>query len=110
MRFFDNALNGVKPKINTRVSFIVEVGDKGPLAKDIREEDPAHVARVTAEVHYGKVVVGYSYCSSYLILIAAKPCQIYNDAPAGKPDPGYGFVIELDQLHHAKPKVYVITI
>ena len=42
---------------NTCVSFVREEGDKGPLAKDLREEDPVRVARMTARVHYGKVVV-----------------------------------------------------
>ena len=57
VRFFDKALNEVKPNKNTCVSFVREEGDKGPLAKDLREEDPERVARVTAKVHYGKVVV-----------------------------------------------------
>ena len=57
VRFFDKALNEVKPIKNTCVSFVREEGDKGPLAKDLREEDPERVARVTARVHYGKVVV-----------------------------------------------------
>ena len=35
----------------------MEEGEKGPIAKDIRLEDPARVARVTAKVHYGKVEV-----------------------------------------------------
>ena len=57
VRFFDKALNEVKPEKNTCVSFVREEGDKGSLAKDLREEDPERVARVTARVHYGKVVV-----------------------------------------------------
>ena len=57
VRFFDKALNEVKPDKNTCVSFIREEGDKGSLAKDLRKEDPERVARVTARVHYGKVVV-----------------------------------------------------
>ena len=57
VRFFDKALNEVKPKKNTCVSFVREEGDKGPLAKDLRVEDPERVARVTARTHYGKVVV-----------------------------------------------------
>ena len=57
VRFFDKALNEVKPNKNTCVSFVREEGDKGPLAKDLRKEDPERVARVTARVHYGKVVV-----------------------------------------------------
>ena len=57
VRFFDKALNEVKPDKNTCVSFIREEGDKGSLAKDLRQEDPDRVTRVTARVHYGKVVV-----------------------------------------------------
>lgn len=57
MRFFQKALNEVKADKNTCVSFVREEGDKGPLAKDLRQEDPERVARVTAKVHYGKVVV-----------------------------------------------------
>ena len=57
VRFFDKALNEVKPAKSTCVSFVREEGDKGSLAKDIREEDPERVTRVTAKVHYGKVVV-----------------------------------------------------
>lgn len=60
VRFFDNALNEVVPEKNTCVSFVQEEGGKGPLAKDLRTEDPERMARVTAEVHYGKVVVGYT--------------------------------------------------
>ena len=37
------------------VSFKHEDGAKGPVAKDIRQEDPERVKRVTAKVHYGKV-------------------------------------------------------
>ncbi|KAF6230560.1 hypothetical protein HO173_011097 [Letharia columbiana] len=85
VRFFDKALNDVVPEKNTCVSFVREEGDKGPLAKDLRKEDPDRVARVTARVHYGKVV-------------------IYKDPPSSKPDSGYGFIVELDQLTVKKPK------
>lgn len=108
-RFFDKALNEVKPEKNTCVSYVLEEGDKGPLAKDLREEDPDRVARVTARVHYGQVVVGYSYYSLTTMFIATNPCQIYKDPPASKPDSGYGFVVENNQLHLEKPKRYVIT-
>lgn len=40
------------------ISFVCEEGEKGPLAKYLREEDPARVARVTTKVHYGRVEVG----------------------------------------------------
>lgn len=85
VRFFEKALNEVLPEKNTCVSFVREEGDKGPLAKDLRKEDPDRVARVTAKVHYGKVV-------------------IYKDPPPSKPDSGYGFIVELDQLSVKKPK------
>lgn len=62
MRFFEKALNDVPPEKNTCVSFVREEGDKGSLAKDLRKEDPERVARVTAKIHYGKVVVWYSLC------------------------------------------------
>ena len=74
MRFFDKALNEVKPEKYTCVSFVLEKGDKGPLAKDLRKEDQNRVTRVTARVHYGQVVVGYSYYSSCTFLVAADPC------------------------------------
>lgn len=57
VRFFEKALNEVKLAKNTCVSYVREEGEKGALAKDIREEDPDRVMRVTAKVHYGKVVV-----------------------------------------------------
>ena len=57
MRFFEKALNEVVPEKNTCVSYFREEGEKGSLAKDLRKEDPERVARVTAKVHYGKVVV-----------------------------------------------------
>ena len=40
------------------VSSVCEGTEKGPAAKDVRQEDPARVARVTAKKHYGKVEVG----------------------------------------------------
>ena len=40
---------------------------------------------MTARVHYGKVV-------------------IYKDPPTSKPNSGYGFIVELDQLELKKPK------
>ena len=57
VRFFEKALSGLKPVKSTCVSYDREEGEKGALAKDLREEDPDRVARVTARVHYGKVVV-----------------------------------------------------
>ena len=39
------------------VSFKQEEGAKGPMAKDVRLEDPERVARVTAKVRYGTVEV-----------------------------------------------------
>ena len=57
VRFFEKALSGLKPIKNTCVSYDREEGEKGTLAKDLREEDLDRVARVTARLHYGKVVV-----------------------------------------------------
>lgn len=45
------------PEKQMCVSFILEEGEKGPTAKDVRTEDPDRVARVTAKIHYGKVAV-----------------------------------------------------
>ena len=39
------------------VSFVLEETEKGLTAKDLREEDPERVARLSAKVHYGKVKV-----------------------------------------------------
>ena len=49
--------NGLTLEKDMCVSFVCEDSGKGPAAKDLREEDPARVARVTAKVHYGKVEV-----------------------------------------------------
>lgn len=54
---FDKETNGIALQKGMDVSFKFEEGAKGPLAKDLRLEDPARVARVTAKVHYGKVEV-----------------------------------------------------
>ena len=54
---FEKETNGLTLEKDMCVSFKHEEGAKGPLAKDIRQEDPARVARVTAKVHYGKVEV-----------------------------------------------------
>ena len=51
--------NGLTLVKDMCVSFVYEDGDKGPAAKDVREEDPARVARVTAKVLYGKIEVGF---------------------------------------------------
>ena len=57
-RFFDKACKNMTPGKGMCVSFVLEETEKGPTAKDLREEDPERVARVTAKVHYGKVKVG----------------------------------------------------
>lgn len=49
--------NGVEMKPGLLVSFVPEETDKGPAAKDLREEDPARVVRVLAKVQYGTVEV-----------------------------------------------------
>ena len=60
-RFFEKACNGMVPEKQMCVSFILEEGEKGPTAKDVRAEDPDRVARVTAQVHYGTVAVRSSH-------------------------------------------------
>ena len=57
---FEKQCNGNILETGQTVSFVHEEGEKGPIAKDIRIEDPARVARVTATVHYGKVKVSWS--------------------------------------------------
>lgn len=49
--------NGLTLEKDMCVSFVCEDSGKGPAAKDLRREDPARVARVTAKVHYGNVEV-----------------------------------------------------
>ena len=61
-RFFEKQCNGMVPIKDMCVSFILEEGEKGPSAKDVREEDPQRIAGLTAKVHYGKVVVRKSLC------------------------------------------------
>lgn len=39
------------------VSYVFEEGDKGPSAKDVRQEHEERVLRVTAKKHYGVVEV-----------------------------------------------------
>ena len=57
-RFFDKACTaGLIPQKGLCVSFLLEQTDKGPSAKDLREEDPERVRRATAEVYYGQVDV-----------------------------------------------------
>ena len=56
-RFFEKQCGGMVIEKDMCVSFVLEESDKGPSAKDVREEDPERVARVTAKVHYGKVLV-----------------------------------------------------
>ena len=60
---FEKETNGLTLEKDMCVSFKHEEGAKGPLAKDVRQEDPARVARVTAKVHYGKVEVRASLWS-----------------------------------------------
>jgi len=54
---FAKEANGLTLLKDMCVSFKQEEGTKGPLAKDVRQEDPARVARITAKVHFGKVEV-----------------------------------------------------
>ena len=76
MRFLSSALNDVVPEKNTCVSFVQAKDAKGPLARDLRAEDPDRVARVTAKICYGKVVVGITAAILVrftLSLILARP-------------------------------------
>ena len=57
-RFFDKACTaGLVPRKGLCVSFVLEETEKGPSAKDLREEDPERVRRVTAKVYHGRVEV-----------------------------------------------------
>lgn len=56
------------------VSFVFEENDKGPTAKDVREEDPERIARVTAVRRYGTVDVSRS--ASYLPVLALTRCKV----------------------------------
>ena len=49
-RFFSKQLNGSKPEKGLCVSFVFEDTDKGATAKDLRQENPDRLARVTARV------------------------------------------------------------
>ncbi|KAF6231745.1 hypothetical protein HO173_010047 [Letharia columbiana] len=79
--------NGLTLEKDMCVSFVCEDSGKGPAAKDLRQEDPARVARVTAKVHYGKV-------------------ERYLDPPDTKPDSGYGFITPLNTTSYGAPKKY----
>ena len=56
-RVHQKQCNGLALEKDMCVSFVCEDTEKGPAAKDIRQEEPARVARVTAKKHYGKVEV-----------------------------------------------------
>ncbi len=101
-RFFDKACKNITPGKGMCVSFVLEETEKGLTAKDLREEDPERVARVTAKVHYGKVKVGLfcARCSMY----TADPCQQYFDPTERKPTNGYGFIEPLDPPSYGAPK------
>ncbi|KAK4694889.1 cold shock protein, partial [Lecanoromycetidae sp. Uapishka_2] len=86
-RFFDKACNGLIPTKGLLVSYVCEEGEKGPTAKDLREEDPIRVARVTAKVHYGRV-------------------ESYWDPTEKKPTNGYGFIIPFDKPSYGAPNKY----
>ena len=84
------------------MSFVLEETEKGPTAKDLREENPERVARLTANVHYGKVKVEI-FCARFLIH-AAYLCQKYFDPTPQKPTNGYGFIEPLDTPSYGAPK------
>ncbi|CAD6586950.1 MAG: hypothetical protein ASARMPRED_002886 [Alectoria sarmentosa] len=79
--------NGLALEKDMCVSFVCEDSGKGPAAKDLRQEDPARVARVTAKMYYGKV-------------------ERYLDPPDTKPDSGYGFITPLTTTSYGAPKKY----
>ena len=58
---YEKQCNGLALEKDMCVSFVCEDMGKGPAAKDLRRENPERVARVTAEVHYGKVEVGVPF-------------------------------------------------
>ena len=101
-RFFDKACKNITPGKGMCVSFVLEETEKGPTAKDLREEDPERVARVTAKVHYGKVKVGL-FCT-WCLMYTADPCQQYFDPTDQKPTNGYGFIEPLDPPSYGAPK------
>lgn len=84
------------------VSFVLEETEKGPTAKDLREEDPERVARVTAKVYYGKVEVEL-FCAQCLMHTAYLG-QKYFDPTEKKPTNGYGFIEPLDPPSYGAPK------
>ena len=74
-RFFDKACTaGLIPEKGLCVSFVLEQTDKGPSAKDLREEDPERVRRVTAEVYYGRVDVSPFHMLVIQGIIQADAC------------------------------------
>ena len=87
---FDKETNGITLETDMCVSFKQEEGSKGPVAKDLRQEDPARVARVGAKVHYGKVEV--SFMTGILSLLTPDIFQSYFDPTEKKPTNGYGFI------------------
>ena len=68
-RFFDKACKNLTPAKGLCVSFVLEESEKGLTAKELREENPERVARLTAKVHYGIVKVGL-FCARYLMFTA----------------------------------------
>lgn len=101
-RFFDKACKNLTPAKGLCVSFVLEESEKGLTAKDLREEDPERVARLTAKVHYGKVKVGFFY-TRYLMCIAYH-FQQYFDPTEKKPTNGYGFIEPRDPPSYGAPK------
>ncbi|KAL6721650.1 hypothetical protein ACLMJK_000754 [Lecanora helva] len=86
---FDKETNGLALEKDMCVSFKYEEGAKGPLAKDVRQEDPDRVARITAKIHYGKV-------------------KMYCDPTEKKPTNGYGFITPLKKPGYGEPEKYDI--
>lgn len=96
--------NGLILQKDMCVSFVCEDSGKGPAAKDLRQEDPARVARVTAKVHYGKVEVSAPTFPHFFHLLTRD--KRYLDPPESKPDSGYGFITPLNEISYGPPKKY----
>ncbi len=93
------ACNGLTLHKDMCVSFIFEENDRGPTAKDVREEDPERVARVTAVRKYGLVDVCTDASSISLSLplppsskLTGGDKQCYYDPTPSKPTNGFGFI------------------
>ena len=101
-RFFDKACTaGLVPRKGLCVSFVLEETEKGPSAKDLREEDPERVRRVTAKVYHGRVEVSPHHI---LIFRDTNAYQEYYDPTPKQPTNGYGFIAPFNPPSYGAPK------